>query len=81
MNDLDFLNDDSLWPSFPLCPVTRTEYGLGSVSAVVVTGVPVCYEVNLFSLQTGPLMPQLQDATKHIYNSFEEMVADGWRID
>lgn len=82
MDDVDFLNNSCDWPHV-VCPVksrTRKNRGL-PLCGFILPNEPIVYIKNLFDLQSGLLAPQLVDAETYKYNSFDEMVIDGWMVD
>lgn len=85
--DLAWLKDSGSWPRWPLCPVKRFVGGAKIVECAVIIdedredGKVRCVEVNLFALKPGPLAPQLEGKTEHVYDSYEAMLSDNWEVD
>lgn len=79
-SDQVFLQNSNLWPSWPVCPLTK-----GEQTGLVVDGMTdspvVVYLINLWALKTGPLGPQLEGVEKVKYDSIEALLADGWKVD
>lgn len=80
--DIEFINDPYGWPVYPFLPMKRTGPDHSNVSGVIINPErTVVYEKNMFSFESGELLPQLKDAKKHQYESVEALVADGWMVD
>jgi hypothetical protein len=86
--DLHFMGDPSLWPTWPFLPLVRrhahgrTDYGvLFDAQAVCdLTGYRcTVYLSNVFTLPRT--LDQFLALPKEVYDTFDELVAAGWRVD
>lgn len=74
------LKNPESWVAWPVLPMIRGPEECGLVLATVADR-PVIYMQNLFALQGGLLMPQLEGCATHVYETLEAMLADGWVVD
>lgn len=89
--DLALLNKPDEWTNWPVLPVVKRGEGwptagllIAPQGGIIGKDTPrsrTVYEFNMWALETGPLSPQLEGATKHTYPSYEAMLADGWEVD
>jgi hypothetical protein len=86
--DLAILRNSDNWIQWPICPVIkRGQSGMPLAGIVIAddmyraSGKRFVYQINMWSLEEGPLRPQLDSATKNEYPSTEAMLADGWEVD
>lgn len=79
-DDVVMLKNPDLWPRWPLCPVKRYDkskpHGFPDCG-VVTEGRFVVFMVNLYRVSPGVF----DSCEKHEYESYEDMVADGWMVD
>jgi len=84
---LKYLNDPGLWPMWPVLPVKRpvdSDLPITKCMGIVIVSQKYRYRIwftNMFILQTGPLMEQLEGVEHIDFESFEEMVDSGWLVD
>lgn len=73
--DIHFLLHPEEWPSWPMCPVKRRDASQreSQVGVVWADGQAVVILTNMFSFDA--------DAPKLTYESMQELVAAGWRVD
>jgi hypothetical protein len=76
-DDLAMLNNPELWVHQPMLPVKRYVDG-NTVCGVVCEGMTLVAEANLFLTLDGDLGAKQKI---HRYESFEEIVKDGWIVD
>lgn len=81
-DDIRFMNRPHNWPMWPCCPLKR-HIGNGQIECgFLAEGKgPNIFMKNMFTLESGPLSPQLEGVEKKEYPSFEALVADGWECD
>ena|ERR1700722_332260 len=87
--DMHFFQSPHLWQHYPFLPLLRwacdcaePEFGiLYDARGVSGTYGFACtvFLVNLFDLP--PNEAQLLSSSRHVYDTFEEMVQDGWYVD
>jgi hypothetical protein len=79
-SQVDAMTDLGSWPLWPYLPVRRPTWnGSSQLGFLYATGAPVVYLENLFTYTKYPVaMDSLEVA---VYDSAEDLVADGWRID
>jgi hypothetical protein len=78
--DLELLNDEESWPSYPFMPMVKSS-GKKTIYGFVVFGQEgaVVFLKNLFTFNRHP--SPLEELEKVSYSSFEVMLDDGWSID
>ena len=79
--ELIMMRDVSAWPQWPFLPVKKSQERGFPICGVVVCDThgkssPVIYDYNIFDQKEFDF-----DKKIATYNSFEEMVADGWVVD
>jgi hypothetical protein len=83
-----FLTSPCLWPDWPFLPVVRRRKGRAPELGVVIdlwraVGLPgysaTVFVANRFELPKT--VPALLDLPKCVYDSAEELTADGWLVD
>lgn len=80
--DLDIMGHPLKWPAYPALPVKRyTEDGHLPDVGIMVPGSANVYHVDLWSLKTGPLGPQVEGKPVDLYASHSAAYDDGWRVD
>jgi hypothetical protein len=81
-DDLEGLNDPSCWPHRPLLPVKKRE---GRIGGVVVEGEPgrvyLAELWNLIGESDKAVKAALGRAATVEFDSWEEMLKDGWVVD
>jgi hypothetical protein len=86
--DLRFLGDPTLWAWWPFLPLVRRRPDGGTDLGVLFDAEAVCdrsgYRCTVF-LSNLVLLPrqldQLLALPKEVFDTFEELVAAGWRVD
>ena len=83
--EIEFMVNSDNWPCFPVLPIVNREYpkenGLSGAGILVADNGPIVYKLNMFTLQSGSLDWQLQEAEKVTFASFDELYDAGWRVD
>lgn len=88
--DRDHLLNDARWCQWPLCPVKRYDHkkpgvdGLECGLVLPINGAEskvTVYVHNLFQMQSGPILPQLEGVQKFEYGCVDDMLADRWVVD
>ena len=80
--DLRMIMDPSLWPRWPLLPLKRhkKDYSMPDMGCMCEGALEdrfVIYEINCWHPKETPLpWPEIAR-----YNTAEELIADGWKID
>lgn len=82
-DDVAFLKDTGRWPRWPGCPVKRYRPNEGLPECgLVFDGLKIDEKLAVVMVSMLGWTPeQFRDAKKHLYDSYEEMVADGWLVD
>jgi len=88
LRDLHIMGDPTLWAWWPFLPLLRchsdgrTDYGI-LFDAQAVCGITgYCCTVHLTNLFTLPeKLDRFLALPKEVYDTFEEIVAAGWRVD
>lgn len=84
-DDLSFVKDPDQWPSWPLCPLIKRKDGTTTVGVLVsdeetVThGKPTVYLCNMWDFPKTAEEWSKVPSVK--YESFAEMLQDGWQVD
>jgi hypothetical protein len=79
--DLNVIKDTNAWPNVVLAMVKRAPTGMPQCAFLVAECGSKLYVKNLFELEDGPLMPQLETVEIIEFDSFEAMLEDGWEVD
>lgn len=86
--EIEYLSDPARWLAWPLAPVKRSknyETNQSDCGIVVaedrVNGKFRVWIKNLWALEKGPLMPQLESCEAILYDNLEALVQDGWMVD
>jgi hypothetical protein len=87
MRDLHFMGDSSLWVTWPFLPLVRrhpdgrTDFGvLFDAPAINLTGYRcTVWFTNLFTIPRR--LDQFLSLPKEVFDTFDELVAAGWRVD
>lgn len=79
-NDKAMMQNPNLWPSWPYLPVKNrrnpmSNHGTGALAETSFPIKPTIYFMNIFIPQA------LSKVEKKDYNSFDELIADGWAVD
>ena len=78
-DDVAFLKNPNKWPNL-VCPVKKRVENDNWPKCGVVFKEPIVYVVSMYSMKDVS-DEEWDKLEKHEYNSFEEMVADGWIVD
>lgn len=80
---IEYINNPKQWVSWPFCPMLRRgeKDPIDREHGVIYLGhsLSVIKKVNLFMLPETER--EFLEADGWVYNSVEEMVADGWEVD
>ena len=76
-DDVAFLKDPDNWPNWPVCPV-KCYIDEELICGLLFAGTITVYKLNMFS---GWTKEEFEKAKKWKYETIEDMINDGWRVD
>ena len=80
---IDFMKDPSQWPLFPLLPVKQRKEGLDfpRLGVIFSTGGPEVILETIYEVAKLIELPNPDKGKWMIYESWDELVDDGWVVD
>jgi hypothetical protein len=86
--NLFFFSSPSFWPLWPFLPVVRQRPDQPAEPGVLYDALAACglpgYSATVFLTNVGQLpgtLDALLELPRHVYDTPEEIFADGWRVD
>lgn len=81
-NDLEMMNRPYLWPMYPWLPLKKYVEGSPGIKTAKLWAVPKGPEPKrIVVLNTTIFGPVGQDEEVVLYDSFEAILDDGWKVD
>jgi hypothetical protein len=85
-DDKEMMENPTAWPVWPVLPIKRRPKDGGTELAIMVHAEGRLTDVYLgdmfgFAEQGGTVAEILDSAEKIHYNSYDEIIADGWVVD